>query len=88
MRYSTFVNGHLDEVFLSNFHALGDSSGNLIGLTEAVTYHTVAVTNDNDSSESERATTLGNLGGAVDSHEAIFEFGIACNFNSIISCHD
>ena len=78
------MNGNLDEVLLSHFHALGDSGGNLIGFTEAVAEDAVAVTYDDDGCESERATTLSDLGGAVDSNEAIFEFNIAVNLNSVI----
>ena len=85
---SALEHGDLDEVFLGIVGAFLDSGLDFLCLAEAVAYNTIFVSNNDDGSEGESATTLGNLGGAVDSHEAIFEFGIACNFNSIISCHD
>ena len=81
---STLVDGDLDEVLLSHLGTLGNGCGDLIGLTQAVTDNAIAVANDDDSGEGERATTLGNLGGAVDSYETLLEFGVGSDLYSII----
>ena len=84
MRDGSLVNGDLDQVFLSHLGTLADSGGNLIGLTQAVADNAIAVANDHDGGEGESATTLGNLGGAVDGDQTLLEFGVGSDLYSII----
>ena len=70
---SALVDGNTDEIFLSSFYALGDSSLYFIGFAEAPANYTVFVAYDNDSGESECTATLGHLGDTVDSYEAVLE---------------
>ena len=81
---STLVDGDLDQVLLSHLGTLGNSCGDLIGLTQAVTDNAIAVANNDDSGEGECATTLGNLGGAVDGHETLLKFSVGSDLYSII----
>ena len=84
MGNGALVNGDLDQVLLGHFGALGDGSGNLVGLTQTVADNAIAVTDNHDGCEGERATTLGNLGGAVDGYQTLLEFGIGSDLYSII----
>ena len=84
VRYSAAVNGHLDEILLGCLYALGDSCLNFIGFAETPAYDAIFVTNNYDGCESEGATTLGNLGDAVDGNETVVELKIACGLNFII----
>ena len=84
MRDGSLVDGDLDQVLLSHLGTLGDCRGDLIGLTQAVADNAIAVANDHDGGEGESATTLGNLGGAVDSNQTLLEFGVGSDLYSII----
>ena len=79
----TVVDGDLNEVLLGHLNALGDGGSDLVGLAESVTDDAVSVTDDNDGSKRERASTLGDLGRAVDGDETILQFDIA-SLNSVI----
>ena len=80
----TLVNGDLDQVLLSHLGTLGDCGGDLIGLTQSVTDDTITVANNDDSGEGESATTLGNLGGAVDGNQTLLQLGVGSDLYSII----
>ena len=67
----------LDEVLLGILHALGDGRLYLRSLAQAVAYHAVLVTDDDDGRKTERATTLRNLGNTLDADEPVLEFEIA-----------
>ena len=84
MRNGAPVNGDLDQVLLSHLGTLADCGGNLIGLTQAVADNAITVADNHDGCEGERATTLGNLGGAVDGNQTLLEFGVGSDLYSII----
>ena len=67
----------LDEVLLGILHALGDGRLHLRSLAQAVAYHAVLVTYDDDGRKTERATTLRNLGNTLDADETVLEFEVA-----------
>src|SRR6478752_3771530 len=63
--------GHLEHVLLGFLDALGDGRGNLLGLAVADTDASVAVTDDNQCSEGEPASTLDDLGHPVGDHDPL-----------------
>ncbi|ELT43619.1 site-specific recombinase XerD, partial [Arthrobacter nitrophenolicus] len=65
--------GNAEEGLLGLFNALGDSSGNFLGLAVAHADHAVTVTNDDQCGEAEATTTLDHLGNAVDGDNALYE---------------
>ena len=71
VRYSTFDNRHLHQVFLGSFYAFGDGGSNFASLTQTVTDNALAVTDNNDCCKSESTTTLGDLNYSIDSNESI-----------------
>ena len=85
VRNSTFDDGHLHKVLLGSFNTLSNSGSNFASLTKTVTDNTLTITNYYDSSESESATTLSNLGYTIDSNESIFQFFIVCIYSV---CHN
>lgn len=76
VRNSAFVHGHLHEVLLGGFYALGDSGSDFVGLTETPTDDTVFVTYHDDGCKRESATTFCNLCGTIDSYKAILELNV------------
>ena len=70
----TLVDGHADKVLLGGFYAFGDSGGDFVGFAQAPADDAVFVTYHHDGGESERTSTLGNFGNAVDGYQAVLEF--------------
>ena len=68
--------GNLHKVLLCILNALCDSGGNLVCLTETVTYDTVFIADDDDSGKTEVTTTLGDLGNAVDGYQSVLELKV------------
>lgn len=66
----------LEEVLLGLFHALGDGRGNFLGLAVSDTYGAVTVAHHDQRGEAEAATTLDNLGDAVDRDNALNVCGL------------
>ena len=87
MRNSALEHRNLNEVLLSCLNTLSDSSGNFAGLTQTVANYALAVTNNDDSSECECTTTLGNLSYTVDSHETVLQINVIIIFY-FIHCHN
>ena len=75
--------GHLDKILLSSLSTLGDGCGYLASFAKTHSDNAIAVTYDDDSSETEGATTFSYLGDTVDSNEAILKFQIVRITNSI-----
>ena len=73
----TLQHGNTDEVLLGVVDTFLDGSLDLLGFTEAVTYNTVFISNNDNGSKGESSTTLGDLGDAIDSDKTIFEFDLA-----------
>ena len=67
---------NLHKVLLCIFDALCDGGGNLICLTETVTYDTVLIADDDDSGKTEVTTTLGDLGNTVDGYQSVLELKV------------
>src|SRR4051794_15395237 len=61
----------LEEVLLGLLHALGDGGRHLLGLAVADAHRAVAVADDDERREAEPATTLDDLGDAVDRDDAL-----------------
>ncbi len=63
--------GHLEEVLLRLLDALGDRRGHLLGLPVADADGAVPVAHHDQRGEAEPATTLDDLGHAVDGHHPL-----------------
>ena len=87
MRNSALNNGYLNKVLLSSLNALGDSGSHFSGLSEAIADDTLTITDHDDCSECEGASTLCNFGNAVDSNEAVLQFNIAIDLY-VLDCHN
>ena len=81
VRDSSFEHRDTDKILLGIVDTLLDSGLDLLGFAEAVANHTIFIADDDNSSEGESTTTLGNLSYTVDSDETLFELDIA-RFNS------
>ena len=77
--------GHLHEVLLGCFYALGDSCGDFTGFAETVTDNALTITYHYDGSEGESASALGDFRNTIDSNESIFQFFIVCVYSD---CHN
>lgn len=62
---------NLEEVLLGFLDTLGDGRGNFLGLAVTDTYGAVTVAHHDQRGEAEAATTLDNLGDAVDRDNAL-----------------
>ena len=85
VRYGSLNDGHLHEVLLGGFNALGDCSGNFAGFAESVTDNAFTVTHHYDSCEGESASALSDFRNTIDSNESIFQFFIVCVYSD---CHN
>ena len=83
------VHRHLDKILLGCLNALGDGCRNFVGLAQSPADDAVAVADHDNSRETERPSTLGYLGNAVDGHQAILQFQIISRLYLIVLlCHD
>ena len=73
------------QVFLSSFNSFGNGSCYFTSFTQSPTDDTFFISYYHNSRKAECSTTFGYLGHTIDSHQSIFEFYIASNFNSIIN---
>ena len=87
MRNCTLEYRNLNQVLLSSLSTLSNSSCNLTCLTKTVTDNTVTVTYNDDSSECESTTTLGNLSYTVDCNQAILKYFFVI-YLYFIHCHN
>ncbi len=81
MRNGVLEQRYTNKVFLSIIDTLCNSIGYLVCFTQAVAYHTIAVTYNYDGRKAESSTTFHNFSNTVDSHYALFELNLAC-FNA------
>lgn len=84
VRESAIDDGNLNKVLLGGLCTLGDGSSDLACLAETHADDTFAITNNNDSSETESAATLGDLGDAVDSYQTILKLKVVGVSDSIV----
>ena len=88
MRESSVDDGDADKVLLSCLGAFGDGGSYLACFAEAHADDALAVANDDDSCEAEGATTLGDLGNAVDSYQTILKLKIVgVSYSIKFVCH-
>ena len=85
VRNSAFDDGNFHQILLSGFDTLSNGCGDFAGLTEAIADDALTITHHNNGSESESASTLGDLGYTIDSNESIFQFFIVCVYSV---CHN
>ena len=78
VRDSTFEHRNFHEIFLSSFHAFGDSRGYFARLTQAPAYDTGFVTYHNNCRKAESTTTLGHFRYTVDSNQTVFQLNVIC----------
>src|SRR6185369_1529298 len=76
VRDSALDAGDLEEVLLGLLDALGDRGRHLLGLAVADADGAVAVAHHNKCGEAEAATTLDDLGHAVDGDDPLDESGL------------
>ena len=87
MRDCAFQHRNLYEIFLCRLGTLGDCSRYFACFAKTPADDTIAITNNDDSSECEGTTTLGNLCYTVDSNQTVFEFYVTIYFY-FIHCHN
>ena len=78
MGNSTFNNGHFHQVLFSVINSFGDSVCYFIGFTQAITHHTITITNHNDGGEAKSATSFYHLGYTLNSNDSFFKIDFAC----------
>ena len=81
VRDSTVNDRNINDVLLSFFDTLSDSVRNFGRLTDALTYTTLSVTDNYESSKSHVLTALNSLGNTADVDNALFELFILLFFS-------
>ena len=88
MRDGSIDDRNLYEVLLCILYALGNSCSNLIRLSKTIADDTVFITDDNDGSKAEVATSLSDLGHTVDSYKSVLEFEVRRLYSFYVCiCH-
>ena len=77
---------HGEHVLLCVLHALLDGRRHFLGLAHADADVAVAVAHDHQRGQTETATTLDDLGHAVDVNDALFELG-SCGVLLLVASH-
>jgi hypothetical protein len=73
MGYGSIYYSNLNKVSFGLFYPLSYCFGNFFGLSQAVSYATVAITNHNNSAKTETATAFNNLCYSVDMDDPVFQ---------------
>ena len=88
MRQRAINQRNLDQLLLGCLGSLGYSRSNLASLAKPHTDDTLAVSDDNNGSETKSTTTLGDLDNPVDCHQTILKLKIIrIPYSLQIVCH-
>ena len=76
MRDGGIDDRNLHQILLGILDTLRDSGSDFIRLSKTITDDAVLIAHDHDGRETEMTSTLGDLGNALDSDEAVLELQV------------